>query len=70
LFALLTRTELSIAEPPVDIGDELSSEDAKNDKDVIFVNKKRFDTSEESLTGTQILQLAGYCSWFADKKTT
>jgi multiubiquitin len=38
----------------------LSSEEKNNDTDVIFVNKKRFEVSAESLTGTQILQLAGY----------
>ncbi len=38
----------------------MSSEDKKNDKDVIFVNKKRLGVVEEKLTGTQILQLAGY----------
>jgi len=38
----------------------LSSEDKKHDSDVVHVNKKRFEVSEEKLTGTQILQLAGY----------
>ncbi len=38
----------------------MSSEEKKEDKDVIFVNKKRFEVSEEKLTGTQILQRAGY----------
>ncbi len=38
----------------------MSSEEKKNDTDVIFVNKKRFEVSEETLTGTQILQRAGY----------
>jgi len=60
LFPLLTGTELSIAKPYPIVGISLNSEDKKADKDVISVNKKRFDVSEESLTGTQILQLAGY----------
>jgi hypothetical protein len=38
----------------------LIAEGKKTDTDVIFVNKRRFDVSEETLTGTQILQLGGY----------
>lgn len=42
------------------VGDQLTASQTHSPEKVILVNKKEFKVSQDSLTGEQILALAGY----------